>query len=89
MSFLFNADWSVLPETRILKCYLNYPIGQLSDFLLPLDPCQVPSLNLIGRREALVADVNRYSKTSLELYHNSRFLVLLDELEQSDRISNA
>ena len=43
-SFLFNADWSVSPETRILKCYLNYPIGQLSDFLLPLDPCQAPSI---------------------------------------------
>ena len=42
-SFLVNANWSVSLETRILKCYLNYPIGQLSDFLLPLDPRQVPS----------------------------------------------
>ena len=42
-SILINADWSTSPETRILKCFLDYPIGQLSDFLLPLDPRQVPS----------------------------------------------
>ena len=43
-SFLVNADWSVSPETRILKYYLNDPIGQLSDFQLPSDPRQVPSV---------------------------------------------
>ena len=29
---LINTDWCVSPETRILKCFLNYPIGQLYDF---------------------------------------------------------
>ena len=28
-AFYLIADWSVSPETRILKWYLNYPIGQL------------------------------------------------------------
>ena len=43
-SLLVNADWSISPETRILKRYLNYPIGELSGFLFPLDRRQVPSL---------------------------------------------
>ena len=43
--YLVIADWSISLQTRIIKCYLNYPIGQLSDFLLPLDPRQVPSLS--------------------------------------------
>ena len=42
-----NADWSVSPETSRSKCYFNYPIGQLSDFLLLLDPHQVPSMNSV------------------------------------------
>ena len=55
MRFLANADWSVSLETRILKCYLNYPIGQLSDFLLPLDPRQVPSFTPVPRLLVVMA----------------------------------
>ena len=28
--------------------FFNYPIGQLSDFLVPLDPCQVQSLIIMS-----------------------------------------
>ena len=66
--FLVNAYWSVSPETRILKCYLNYPIGQLSDFLLPLDHPQVPSYyNVSNAKHSIDLDFRSRSRFDFSL----------------------